>query len=254
MNSLAKRVIKKLFQILGIRVSRAGKSSARPNIIESFTRFPELIHGSATVQYSEFRGKINIGAGCMINKVLFDGTISIGRNTTINGPGTEFYAIQHPITVGNFCSIARGTGIQENNHNLKSITTYFIKFRIFNEPYGSDVVSKGPINIGHDVWIGTQCVILSGVTIGNGAVVAANSVVIEDVPPYAIVGGSPARVLSYRFSEDIISRLQQLEWWNWPTEKIIDHYDLFHQNLTLEMLNKIIEREAIQNDVNQVNA
>ncbi|QEC45857.1 CatB-related O-acetyltransferase [Pseudobacter ginsenosidimutans] len=168
-----------------------------------------------------------------------NGNITVGRNTTINGPGTEFYCIEHPIVIGNFCSIARGTAIQEHNHNLRSITTYFIRHRVFREPYGIDVVSKGPVSIGNDVWIATQCVILTGVTIGNGAVIAANSVVSSDVPPYAIVGGTPAKIIGYRFSEEIIERLQQLRWWDWPEEKILANYDLFHNSLTLESFNNI---------------
>lgn len=253
MSSVFKRGIRKLFRLAGFTISPIKKGNLYSNIIDATVRFPDLIDKDATVQYSELRGKISVGPGSLINKVLFDGNISIGRNTTVNGPGTEFYAIQHPITVGSFCSIARGTAVQEHNHNLKSITTYFIKYRVFKEEYGTDVISKGPITIGNDVWIGTQCVILTGVTIGNGAVVAANSVVSMDVPPYAIVGGSPAKILGYRFSEEIIEHLQKLSWWNWPTEKILANYELFHQDLSMEMLNRIEENLGVKDEFKQLN-
>ncbi len=209
------------------------------NIIQSSVFKPELINPGATVQFSELRGNVFIGTRSLINKVLFDGHITVGSNTTINGPGTEFYSIQHPITVGNFCSIARGTAIQEHNHDIECITTYFIKHRVFEEPYGIDAVSKGPVTIGNDVWIGTQCVILTGVTIGDGAVIAANSVVTSDIPPYAIVGGTPAKVIKYRFSEEVIAKLLELKWWNWSIEKIKSNYPLFHGNLTPEKLTQI---------------
>jgi carbonic anhydrase/acetyltransferase-like protein (isoleucine patch superfamily) len=74
--------------------------------------------------------------------------------------------------------------------------------------------------IGHDVWVGVDALILSGVTIGNGAVIAARSVVTKDVPPYAIVAGSPARVVKYRFDEDTIAVLLAIAWWDWPQAKI----------------------------------
>lgn len=228
-----KKIIYKVASVLGLT------KSSTPHIVDSKVSDPHLIMNSAKVQFCEFNNAVKVGHRSLINKVVCDGKISIGSNTTINGPGTELYAIQHPITIGNFCSIARGTAIQEHNHNSECITTYFIKYRMFGEKYGSDAVSKGPITIGNDVWIGTQSTILTGVTIGHGAIVAANSVVSSDVPPYAIVGGTPAKVLRYRFSEDVITRLLEIEWWNWDLEKIKQNKDLFYGNLSMDKLNNI---------------
>lgn len=198
-----------------------------------------LIDSTAVIQYSELRGNVRIGARSLIHKCLLEGNITVGSNTTINGPSTEFYSLNHSISIGNFCSIARGTNIQEYNHNMETITTYFIKHRIFEECYGVDAVSKGTIIIGNDVWIGTGTTILTGVTIGDGAVVAANSVVTNDIPNYAIVGGSPAKVLKYRFSQDVISELIKLKWWDWDIEKIKKNKDLFYNNVSLESLKAI---------------
>ena len=74
--------------------------------------------------------------------------------------------------------------------------------------------------IGNDVWIGYDALIMPGVNVGNGAIIAARSVVTGDVPAYAIVGGNPAKVIRYRFDDDTITRLNNLAWWNWPTEQI----------------------------------
>jgi carbonic anhydrase/acetyltransferase-like protein (isoleucine patch superfamily) len=80
--------------------------------------------------------------------------------------------------------------------------------------------SKGNVSIGNDVWIGYDALILSGVTIGDGAVIAARSVVTKDIEPFSIVAGVPARHIRYRFSEEIIASLQEISWWNWPREKV----------------------------------
>lgn len=229
-----KSIIKRIIS----RIKRADPNT-QPNYKNSVVDKAAVVDKTALILHSELRNDIKIGAGSIINKVLFDGPITIGNNTTINGPGTEFYAINYPITVGNFCSIARGTAIQEHNHDVGGLTTYFIKHRVFGDKYGTDVVSKGAVNIGSDVWIGTQSVILTGVTVGDGAVIAANSVVTKDVPPFAIVGGTPARVLRYRFDPEVIERLLEIKWWNWSVDKIKLNRHLFYNNVTLENLKEI---------------
>ena len=80
--------------------------------------------------------------------------------------------------------------------------------------------NKGDITIGNDVWLGYEAVILAGVTIGDGAIIGARAVVTRDVPPYTIAAGVPAKPLHKRFDEQTIARLQQLQWWNWPPERI----------------------------------
>lgn len=83
--------------------------------------------------------------------------------------------------------------------------------------------NKGDIVVGNDVWIGYEAVILSGVTIGDGAVIGARAVVTKDVPPYTIVGGVPAKPIKKRFSEENIKKLQSIRWWDWPKEKIAEN-------------------------------
>lgn len=100
-------------------------------------------------------------------------------------------------------------------------------FPLFFEEWGLDKKNvalawdnKGDIIIGNDVWIGYEAVIMAGVHIGDGAVIAARAVVTKDVPPYTIVGGTPARKIRMRFEAETIAKLQQIQWWNWPVEKI----------------------------------
>ena len=138
------------------------------------------------------------------------------------------YPINHDkLKIGKFCSIACGAKFLFNsaNHTVKSLTTY--PFPIFFEEWGLDVRdittawdNKGDIVIGNDVWIGYEAVIMSGVTIGDGAIIGTRAVVTKDVPPYTIVGGVPAKQIRKRFSEETISELLKWKWWDWTFEKI----------------------------------
>lgn len=108
---------------------------------------------------------------------------------------------------------------------MRSLSTY--PFPIFFEEWGLDVTeitsawdNKGDIVIGNDVWIGYEAVILSGVTIGDGAIIGTRAVVTKDVPPYMIVGGVPAKPIRKRFSDDVVSKLSKLQWWNWTEDRI----------------------------------
>jgi acetyltransferase-like isoleucine patch superfamily enzyme len=107
------------------------------------------------------------------------------------------------------------------NHRTDWITTY--PFSVFWESaknISGHPASKGDVIIGHDVWIGEGAVILSGVRIGNGAVIGAHAVVTRDVPSYAIIAGNPAAIMRSRFSKDEIDILESLEWWDWDDYKI----------------------------------
>ncbi|MDC0338135.1 hypothetical protein OAN33_01225 [Flavobacteriales bacterium] len=173
-------------------------------------------------------GEIIIGDySKIIDGVELHGNIEIGKNTTINGGNTDLRASVNKITIGNFCSIARNVTFQEYNHDLTKLTTYMVRTNLEGKPFKEDIVSKGGIEIGHDVWIGTQCVILSGVKIGAGAVIAANSVVTEEIPPYAIAGGSPAKVMKYRFGQEKIRELLASNWWYKTHEEIVEMFNKF---------------------------
>jgi hypothetical protein len=135
-----------------------------------------------------------------------------------------------PLVIGKYCSIGQDAWFfSKADHPLNLVSTYPLRTMIWN-PMGpnKDAVTKGGINIGHDVWIGARANILSGVTIGNGAVVACGAVVTKDVPAYAIVGGNPAQVIRYRFAEDQITSLLEIKWWNWTDKKVLQFESYFY--------------------------
>ena len=115
-----------IYKIIRKFKSEPAEKKQPSNIVDSKVSALKLIDNTAKVQYSELIGSITVGPRSSVNKVLFDGKITIGANRTINRPGTKFYSIHNPITIGNFCSIARGTAVQEHNHDAECITTYFI--------------------------------------------------------------------------------------------------------------------------------
>ncbi|MDR0903370.1 MAG: CatB-related O-acetyltransferase [Ruminococcus sp.] len=118
--------------------------------------------------------------------------------------------------VGRHCLIAHQTNVLLNvGHNWGAVATGELSALAENP-----IPQKGQLIIQNDVWIGFGATIMGGVKIGNGAVIAANSHVVKDVPPYAIVGGNPAKVIKYRFTEDQIKELQKIAWWDWDNEKI----------------------------------
>lgn len=138
------------------------------------------------------------------------------------------YPINHDkLIIGKFCSIACGAKFLFNgaNHTLKSLSTY--PFPIFYEEWSHGIWAdkswdnKGDIKIGNDVWIGYDAIIMAGVTIGDGAIIATRAVVTKDVPPYTIVGGVPAKIIRKRFSDEVIEELLKQKWWDLPNEEIL---------------------------------
>lgn len=174
-----------------------------------------------------------------LNAVIKDSQIEVGDYTIYNDFVADpllfeknnvlyHYPIhQEKLIIGKFGSIACGTKFLFNcaNHTLKSLSTY--TFPLFYEEWElekSNITTawdnKGDIVIGNDVWIGYEAVIMAGVHIGDGAIIAARTVVTKDVPPYTIVGGTPAKEIRKRFDAEVIQQLLILKWWNWSTDKI----------------------------------
>ncbi len=129
------------------------------------------------------------------------------------------------LAIGRYCSIARGVTIAlGGEHRSDWVTTYpFGEFWPEAAGIEGHPRSRGDVVIGNDVWIGLDALILSGVTIGDGAVIGARAVVTKDVPPYAVVAGNPAQVVKYRFDDETIARLLAIRWWDWPEAKVREH-------------------------------
>jgi acetyltransferase-like isoleucine patch superfamily enzyme/SAM-dependent methyltransferase len=138
------------------------------------------------------------------------------------------------IKIGKFCSIAANVRIfGGGEHFTQRTTTYPFKFLFLEQAIPSqntDAKTKGITQIGNDVWIGQSAIVLSGVRVGDGAIIGAGAVVSRDVPPYAIVAGNPAQVVRHRFNPSTIESLLNLQWWNWPLEKILLNLDLLYQD------------------------
>lgn len=202
---------------------------------------PELVHPEATITNSNINGMVRIGKGSIIKDCfILASDLHIGRNTSLWGPNIDIHSMLNPVRIGSFCSIARNVSIQEYNHRMERCSTYFFSSNVFDEGMEHDIASRGPITIGNDVWIASQVVICSGATIGDGAVIGANSVVLGEVPPYAVVAGSPAKILRYRFEEHIVERLIALKWWEWDDKRILRNRELFLEPLTSDVLDRIV--------------
>ena len=195
-----------------------------------------------------------------LNAVIKDPQIEVGDYTIYNDFVANpllfeknnvlyHYSIhREKLIIGKFCSIACGTKFLFNcaNHTLKSLSTY--TFPLFYEEWElekSNITTawdnKGDIVIGNDVWIGYEAVIMAGVHIGDGAIIAARAVVTKDVPPYTIVGGTPAKEIRKRFDAEVIQQLLMLKWWDWSADNI-------RQCLPYIMEGKINELLTIKKD------
>jgi virginiamycin A acetyltransferase len=155
---------------------------------------------------------------------------SVGKYT-YGAPIVKDWHQGSTLKIGNFCSIAENVNILlGGNHPTDWISSFpfGVVFDDFKERHYSqpEKLSKGDVIIGDDVWIGINATILSGVTIGDGAIIAAHSNVTKNVEPYAIVGGNPAKLIKKRFSDEAISKLLVIKWWNWEIDKIKDNLDL----------------------------
>jgi virginiamycin A acetyltransferase len=195
-----------------------------------------------------------------LNAVIKDPQIEVGDYTIYNDFVADpllfeknnvlyHYPIhREKLIIGKFCSIACGTKFLFNcaNHTLKSLSTY--TFPLFYEEWKLEKSNintawdnKGDIVIGNDVWIGYEAVIMAGVHIGDGAIIAARAVVTKNVTPYTIVGGTPAKEIRKRFDAEVIEQLLILKWWDWSTDKI-------HQCLPYIAEGKLDELLAMKKD------
>ncbi|PSB30054.1 Vat family streptogramin A O-acetyltransferase [Stenomitos frigidus ULC18] len=178
---------------------------------------------------------------CFIQNTVSNPNIIIGDYTYYDDPEDSedfernvlyhFPFIGDRLIIGKFCALARDIKFIMNgaNHKLDGFSTY--PFQIFGNgwekvtPQSEELPYKGDTVIGNDVWIGYEAVMMPGVQVGDGAIIAAKSVVVGDVSPYTIVGGNPAKRIRQRFEDDAIQSLLEVAWWNWNIEKITRNLD-----------------------------
>lgn len=197
---------------------------------------------------------------CYIKNVVTASNIFIGDFTYYEDPvdSTKFEEncvlfnwpqFGDKLMIGSFCAIANGAKflMGSANHQMGSVTAY--PFAAFGDaweavvpPHLSQLPRKGDTVLENDVWIGRESIIMPGVHIGNGAIIAARSVVTKDVPPYAIVGGNPAKLIRMRFDEEMIGLLQQLKWWDFRNETLIRWLPVLC-NENIEEVKRIIAQE-----------
>jgi acetyltransferase-like isoleucine patch superfamily enzyme len=158
------------------------------------------------------------------------------------------FAFVNNTSIGKYCSISMnfksGLGMHPTKY-LSSSPLFYTKKYALKESFGfkknEDFKEYENIIIGNDVWIGADVLVMDGVKIGNGAIIGSKAVVVKDIPDYAIAVGVPAKVIKYRFSDEVISLLNQLKWWEWSKEKIILNKHIFNKDITLDILNKIVD-------------
>lgn len=176
---------------------------------------------SSSIQISldaAYGSNVRIGPG-----VIITSDVQIGDGTYINRNSSVENCV-----VGKYCSISEGVKINPVEHNLALVTTHPVAGE--SGHYG---IQNRKVEIGNDVLISLNAIILSGVRIGDGAVIGAGAVVTKNIPPYAVVAGVPARIIRYRFTADEIERLEALRWWDWPRSKIERNVDFLRRETTL---------------------
>lgn len=195
----------------------------------------------------------NIKSICFIKNIINNENIIVGDYTYYSSSNPEEFEsrvthhynfIGDKLIIGKFCAIASGVEFIMNgaNHQLNSISTY--PFYIMGNgwekamPTPCSLPYKGDTVIGNDVWIGQNSVIMPGVHIGDGAIIAANSIVTKNVAPYTIVGGNPAQVIKKRFDDELVDLLEEIKWWDWEEEKLFNNIDKL-TNPNIEVIREV---------------
>lgn len=184
---------------------------------------------------SYFTPYTHILYGAKLNNVKVGKYSRIGKNCQITNA-----------EIGNYSVFSADCVAGVGQHPMNTLTYHSIFYKKGNWGWHDDWVKypdgfeeQKRITIGNDVWIGRRVVVMDGVNIGDGAVVATGAVVTKDVPPYAIVGGVPAKVIKYKFSQEVIDRLEEIKWWDLPDDEITKRIGLFHiQNPKLADINR----------------
>lgn len=175
------------------------------------------------LKHADFEGDNAIGA-----YASFGGEVFIGRGTTIG----DHNFIHGPATIGRYCQFGPYAALYGQDHPTSHATAYVNQYLLGGQL--RKYIDRARIGIDNDVWLGHGAVVLKGVTIGDGAIIGAGSVVTRDVPPYTIVAGNPAHIIRRRFRDDVNELLLVLKWWDWPVAEMEDLRGLFCIDLSKE--------------------
>lgn len=203
--------------------------------------------------------RLNLQAGQNLSDRRFS-WVSVGRHTYGVRQETIIGATPlSPVTIGSFCSIAPGVTILAHvGHRTDLPSTYPLRSLLFRRgqsaPSGQlnhDAVTRGPVVIGHDVWIGQNATILSGTKIGTGAIIGAGAVVSKDVPPYSVVVGNPAQVVRSRFDAEIVAQLMETAWWDLSEGSLARLEDFFYGSDIVSFIDAVrSERRSSERSLN----
>jgi len=198
------------------------------------------IHPAAHVRDSRLGAWTAVGARTTIAESV------MGDYSYVVNDASIIYA-----EIGKFCSIAAHTRINPGNHPMERVALHHFSYRSKGYKLADeddeaffDWRRSHAVTLGNDVWIGHGAVILPGVTIGTGAAIGAGAVVSRDVPPFAVAVGVPAKVIRYRFAEDVREELMQLAWWDWSREQLASSLMDFRHLSVEDFLAKYLHREA----------
>ncbi len=208
-------------------------------------------YGNVSLISSNIGNDVTLGEDSYIKECKIENRCSIERRNMLfnskigNYTYTGYNCVIKYATIGKFCSISWNVSIGGANHDISHLTThpfpFLSKFGLTDKTEDYDSFSDSLI-IGNDVWIGSNVSILRGVTIGDGAVIGSGAVVTHNVPPYEIWAGVPAKKIGQRFSDEIITELLQLKWWDMPIEFIKDNIDLFRKEIKSEDISVLKEK------------
>lgn len=217
-----------------VQHSTIGRQSTLDNgasILDSALGSAVFIGKQSTVRHSTLADHTHLEAHVLLHNSSLQPFVLLHPHTTLHNSHIQSYsyigqygALENT-TVGKFCSIAQGFICAPGNHPTHMLSTspaFYLAVRACGITFATEdaYVGHQPCSIGNDVWVGANVFIKAGTTIGDGAIIAAGSVVVKDVPPYAIVAGVPAKVLRKRYSEQDITALLHLRWWDWPEEML----------------------------------